>query len=250
MIDVPVGAVLTVRAQQTCTAHPSVDVSIGQVVDKQSDGVPFDVRTVCELIEGLLGMTDSTQGWCRLILARHGETVLNADGRLRGHLDPELDSTGLRQVAALAAALTRYDVRVVRHSPLQRARQTAEAIASAAGVTAQADALLMDRDYGEWAGHRKSDVVGQWGSVDDAPGVEPAAAVLDRALQTLQKYADVPGVVLVAHDAVNQVLLSHLDPAHGAPPRQRTACWNVLEHNPSEGWRVVEVDLVAPADRS
>lgn len=192
-------------------------------------------------------LNDSNDGWCRLILARHGQTVLNADGRLRGHLDPELDETGLRQVAALADALTAYDVRVVRHSPLRRARQTAEAIAAAAGVTAEPDELLMDRDYGQWAGHRKRDVIAQWGSVDAAPGVEAPADVRARALRALDAYTGVPGVVLVAHDAVNQLLLRHLDPSLPNAPRQRTACWNVLEHHATHGWRVVAVDLVAPS---
>lgn len=193
-------------------------------------------------------MADSTTRWCRLILARHGQTVLNARDQLRGHLDPDLDDVGRRQVAALGQALTDYDVRVVRHSPLLRARRTAEAIAAATGATVQPDQRLIDRDYGEWAGHPKTEVVDQWGSVDAAPGVEPTRDVLARALEALDAYTDRPGVVLVAHDAVNQQLLTHLDPGLGAAPRQRTACWNVLQHNIFQGWRVVETDRVAPVD--
>lgn len=192
-------------------------------------------------------MTEPAKESQRLILARHGQTVLNARDQLRGHLDPDLDDVGRQQAVALAQALTGgYDIQAVRHSPLLRARRTAEAIAAAAGTTAESDARLMDRDYGQWAGHPKAEVVAQWGSLDAAPGVEPAQDVLARALQALAAYADQPGVVLVAHDAVNQLLLMHLDPALTSPPRQRTACWNVLEHNASGGWRVVETDLVAP----
>lgn len=193
-------------------------------------------------------MAESKDEWCRLILARHGQTVLNANGELRGHLDPDLDDVGRRQVAALAEALTVYDVQVVRHSPLLRARRTAEAIAAAAGTTAEADERLMDRDYGQWAGHPKAAVIAQWGSLDAAPGVEPAEDVLARAAAALDAYADQPGVVLVAHDAVNQLLLAHLDTSLTGPPRQRTACWNVLQHNKTQGWRILEMDKVAAAD--
>lgn len=191
-------------------------------------------------------MVESDTAWCRLILARHGQTVLNARDQLRGHLDPDLDDVGRQQVIALARALTEYDVQVVRHSPLLRARRTAEAIAAAAGTTSEPDERLMDRDYGQWAGHPKAEVVAQWGSLDAAPGVEPAGEVLARAVSALDSYADQHGVVLVAHDAVNQLLLTHLDPRLGAAPRQRTACWNVLQHNVSQGWRVAETDRIAP----
>jgi broad specificity phosphatase PhoE len=193
-------------------------------------------------------MADSTTGWCRLILARHGQTLLNARDQLRGHLDPDLDEMGRREVAALAQALTQYDVQVVRHSPLLRARRTAEAIAAASGVTAEPDERLIDRDYGQWAGHSKAEVVEQWGSLSAAPGVEPPEAVLHRAVGAVNAYADQPGVVLVAHDAVNQLVLTHIDASLGTSPRQRTACWNVLQHKPSRGWQVIETDRVAPVD--
>lgn len=193
-------------------------------------------------------MADSTSGWCELFLARHGQTVLNANDQLRGHLDPDLDDVGRQQVEALARALVPYHITTVRHSPLLRARRTAEAIAAACGATAAPEDRLMDRDYGEWTGHARTEVLAQWGSLDAAPGVEPVEQVLGRALEALDAYADQPGVVLVAHDAVNQSLLTHLDPTLGKSPRQRTACWNVLQHKPTHGWRVTETDLVAPID--
>lgn len=40
----------------------------------------------------------------RVLLVRHGRTALNAEGRLRGLADPELDDIGRQRAGATAAA--------------------------------------------------------------------------------------------------------------------------------------------------
>ncbi len=47
------------------------------------------------------------------------------------------------------------------------------------------DERLLDRDYEQWTGADREKVIVQWGSVDNAPGVEPPAAVRDRDPGTL-----------------------------------------------------------------
>ena len=66
-------------------------------------------------------------------LVRHGRTTLNAEGRLRGLLDPPLDEIGQRQVEDLGAAFASLSERPHRvvAGPLLRAQQTASAIARA-----------------------------------------------------------------------------------------------------------------------
>jgi len=182
----------------------------------------------------------------RVLLVRHGRTVLNAENRLRGRLDPELDAVGLAEADALAQELAAREPARVVSSPLRRAVQTAEAIARRAGVRVQVDRGLIDRDYGSWAGHTKDELIDRWGSVDAAPGVERPEHVLYRACVVLVQQLDFLGphpVVLVSHDAVNRALLAHLDPALGPASRidQRTACWNELVHRMGD-WRVELVD--------
>jgi len=182
----------------------------------------------------------------RVLLVRHGRTVLNAENRLRGRLDPELDAVGLAEADALAEALAAREPARVVSSPLRRAVQTAEAIARRAGVRVQVDRGLIDRDYGSWAGHSKDGLIDRWGSVDAAPGVERPDHVLYRACVVLVQQLDFLGphpVVLVSHDAVNRALLAHLDPALGPASGidQRTACWNELVHVMGD-WRVELVD--------
>lgn len=159
-------------------------------------------------------------------LARHGRTALNADGRLRGRLDPPLDEVGMAQAENLGAAfarLRRPPHRVVA-GPLLRTRQTAAAIARALGLEVLIDERLIDRDYGPWTGR-------------------PAAAVRAEYGAGLADLSDAEPVVLVAHDAVNTHLLAALAPGLGdaGSIRQDTACWNRLEPI-ADGWRAAVVN--------
>ena len=195
---------------------------------------------------GLMVATNSS----RVLLVRHGRTVLNAENRLRGRLDPELDDVGRAEVQALAEQLAALAPARVVSSPLRRAVQTAEAIARRAGVRVVVEHGLIDRDYGQWAGHTRDELIRTWGSVDRAPGVEPAERVLHRALVVLLQQFEFLGprpVVLVSHDAVNRALLAHLDPTLGPASSvdQRTACWNELVHVMGD-WRVGLVDQKPP----
>jgi broad specificity phosphatase PhoE len=164
-------------------------------------------------------------------LARHGRTAYNAGGLLRGLSDPPLDETGLAEAGKLAAALADRHLTAVLSSPLQRAVSTARAIADAAGITAQVDARLNDRDYGPWTGHPRTEVEERFGSLDNAPGVEPADTLSARALSAFlsitSEYHGGP-IALVSHDAVNRALLHQLDPTLTDIP-QPTGCWNRLD---------------------
>lgn len=182
----------------------------------------------------------------RVYLVRHARTELNADGLLRGHLDPPLDEVGRGEAEELAVVLASLGAARVVTSPLRRAVQTAEVIASRASALLVVDTGLIDRDYGAWAGRAEQDVVADCGSLDQAPGVEPVGSVARRARAVLEAQVSAlrtGPVVLVAHDAVNRFLLSDVDPELGPPERigQRTACWNVLSHVDGV-WAVERVD--------
>lgn len=163
-----------------------------------------------------------------VLLIRHGRTALNAEGRLRGLADPELDDIGLAEARATADALRGRRLSLVVSSPLQRAVATAQVIADAAGVEAIADPAFNDRDYGPWTGHVKADIIREWGSVDHAPGVEPEETVLGRAWPALNSLTAPQGkwVAIVTHDAVIRPILRTIDP--GVQPAVETASWSAL----------------------
>jgi broad specificity phosphatase PhoE len=179
-------------------------------------------------------------------LVRHGQTPLNESGVLRGLLDPSLDGVGLRQARRLGAVLGSRVISAVVASPLRRARETARPVADRAGREVATDRRLIDRDYGQWAGTRRESVVARWGSVDDAPGVEPLFVVRDRAVEGM---ADIAGrargnaVVVVSHDAVNRQVLVAFDADLGDPEElpQENGCFNTLEWRDGR-WAVLGVN--------
>lgn len=85
-----------------------------------------------------------------IAFVRHGETEPNREGLLLGRSDVPLTERGREQADRLAKTFTDRGVARVLTSPLRRARETAEPIASACGVPIEADERLIEVDYGQW----------------------------------------------------------------------------------------------------
>jgi broad specificity phosphatase PhoE len=131
-------------------------------------------------------------------------------------------------------------------SPLRRAVDTAAAVARPAGLSVETDVRLIDRDYSRWAGMRKDAVEAQWGSLDDAPDVEPADEVRARAWEALNDLARraAGGIALaVSHDVVIRLALVTIDPELEDPGllSQETGCLNTLEQTGGH-WTVVSIN--------
>jgi broad specificity phosphatase PhoE len=97
-----------------------------------------------------------------LLLVRHGETDWNREGRFQGHADPPLNDLGRRQAAELAAALANEEVTAVYTSPLRRAFETAELIASARGLSPVPVEALREVDVGSWQALTRAEVEGRF----------------------------------------------------------------------------------------
>lgn len=87
-----------------------------------------------------------------IILIRHGETDWNRVRRLQGHLDVALNALGHRQARALAHVLAAEKPAAIYASDLQRARDTAQAVANRHPGTVTIDARLRERCYGAFEG--------------------------------------------------------------------------------------------------
>ena len=94
-----------------------------------------------------------------LLLVRHGRTAANASGTLAGWTPGiGLDDTGLAQAQALAQRLAPVPVAAVVTSPLQRCRETADALRAVPGPrnAPRPEPLVEDRlgeaHYGDWTG--------------------------------------------------------------------------------------------------
>ena len=98
----------------------------------------------------------------RLVVIRHGETAWNAAGRLQGHQDIALNALGWAQAAALAAALAGEGLAAVVSSDLQRAWQTATALAGPLGLTLHAEPGLRERCFGQLEGLTHAEIEARW----------------------------------------------------------------------------------------
>jgi probable phosphoglycerate mutase len=99
-----------------------------------------------------------------IYLCRHGQTEWNRERRLQGQTEADLTPLGRLQAAAMADLLHDLiarepsdDWRIVA-SPLRRARDTAQAIATRLGLTLEFDDRLMELTVGEWEGRLYADV--------------------------------------------------------------------------------------------
>ena len=181
-----------------------------------------------------------------IYLCRHGRTTMNVNGLLRGRLDPDLDLVGFTEARELGELLGGLGLTRVVASPLGRAVETARPIAARAGLEVETDDRLLDRAYGQFDGASSDDVVEEYGSLDAAPGVEPAAEVLARGRAVLDELAADPSdgpIVVVSHDAVIRRLLDALTPTptHHEHVQPRTGCWSLLRHDGAD-WELLMAD--------
>ena len=88
----------------------------------------------------------------RLILARHGETAWNREGRNQGRSTTGLNAEGLRQARNLAQSLRKIPISAVYSSPLSRAMQTAQAVGQTLSLPVTPLDGLMEMDLGSLDG--------------------------------------------------------------------------------------------------
>lgn len=93
-----------------------------------------------------------------ILLARHGETDHNTPPqRVQGWIDVSLNERGREQARELAAAVPR-DLGAIHSSHLARARETAEIVASARGLSVRVDERLAESNRGTWEGRLISEI--------------------------------------------------------------------------------------------
>jgi broad specificity phosphatase PhoE len=186
-----------------------------------------------------------------IFLVRHGRTALNAADVLRGRLDEPLDAEGVIEAVRLSLLFAKTPLKTVVSSPLRRALETATWIAGPHHMVVLTDEGWIDRDYGPWAGQPLAKVDQTYGSLDGAPEneIEPSRVVLERSLCALrQLLARVKGGqgAVVAHDAVNRVLIRHFTTVKpDSVIRQPTGCWNRLSFT----GEACEIDIIGALPR-
>jgi probable phosphomutase (TIGR03848 family) len=152
-----------------------------------------------------------------LVLVRHAVTEQTGP-LLSGRTDGvDLSDEGRRQAKALGERLADVRVAAVYASPIERAVQTAEAVASYHALAVQPLPGVLEADYGEWTGRKLADLAKTdlWGTVQRTPsrarfpGGESLAEMQTRVVAALE-------ALLAEHIGQIVVVVSHADPIKAA----------------------------------
>ena len=96
-----------------------------------------------------------------LYLARHGETVDNANQIMQGQTQGELNENGLRQARELSEQWKDREIDVVVASDLKRSVDTAAILAAPHGLEVVTTPLLRERDWGGFTAYVKKTYPGK-----------------------------------------------------------------------------------------
>ena len=98
----------------------------------------------------------------RVVAVRHGETVWNAEMRMQGQLDTALSARGRWQAGRAAESLAGEGIEAIFASDLERAFDTAQALATRLGLPITTDIGLRERSFGVFQGYTYADIDRRW----------------------------------------------------------------------------------------
>ena len=98
----------------------------------------------------------------RIVAVRHGETVWNAEMRMQGQLDTALSARGRWQAGRAAGSLAGEGIEAIFASDLERAFDTAQALATRLALPITTDVGLRERSFGVFQGYTYADIDLRW----------------------------------------------------------------------------------------
>jgi broad specificity phosphatase PhoE len=182
----------------------------------------------------------------RVLLIRHGATVLSAEDRFAGSTDVLLSDEGRAQARALGERLADAELAAVYASPMQRTVDTASLVAAPHGLALTTDAGLREIDHGRWEQLTRREVEArfpeEYSNWEADPFTfapeegESGLSVMARALPVLRRIVVAHAgktVAVVSHKATIRLVLCSLlgIDARGYRDRldQSPACLNALD---------------------
>lgn len=163
-----------------------------------------------------------------IYIIRHGQTEFNVgEPRFRGQLDIPLSEEGIRQAEAVANALKGIPLDAIYHSPLQRAKVTAEKIKIHHHALIIEEPFLLTLNFGDWQGRFHSEVLSPeekelWMTNPNLfviPKGETFYEILNRIHRLFNRLKDQSEerIALITHNVVITCILLYLfklDPSH------------------------------------
>jgi broad specificity phosphatase PhoE len=192
----------------------------------------------------------------RVLLIRHGATVLSAEDRFAGATDVELSEEGRAQARCLGERLADAELAAVYASPMRRTIETAKLVTGSHPLQLETDAGLREIDHGRWEQLTRREVEARFPDEYQnweadpftfAPeGGESGLSVMARALPVVRRIVVANNgktVAIVSHKATIRLVLCSLlgIDARGYRDRldQSPACLNVLDFKDAVRARLV-----------
>jgi broad specificity phosphatase PhoE len=153
-----------------------------------------------------------------ILLARHGETEWNREGRFQGWADPPLNAAGRAQARELAERLRETPFDAVYSSDLRRAHETAEIVAAPHDVPVITDPGLREIDVGSWSGLTRGEIDERFPGAEHHDG-ESREDHLARVLAAAERIARAhvgERILIVSHGGSLRALRRHAigEPVH------------------------------------
>lgn len=171
----------------------------------------------------------------KLFLIRHGETTGDLEDRYGGSYDDHLTDRGRAQIATTAEILTDSGIEVIFHSPLIRARESAEIIQETIDCNLQVVDGLRERHYGILTGLTKTEAVEKYpeaveahkDSMNTDPEGESFEAFNTRVVSAFEEIKKQPfqTIAILAHGGSLKRILEYL----GQPLPDSIADGGVIE---------------------
>ena len=191
----------------------------------------------------------------RIELIRHGQTDWNRDDRLQGSSDIPLNATGRAQAVEAAGLLADQGLAAIVSSPLSRARETAQIIASILGIELGAGYDdLIERDYASREGEVPTSRIPDEADAD-FPDIESRESVVIRGMRAIGEIRDtrlpIDGpdatIAAVCHGTIIRFILSEI--LGEEIPHIHNAAINEIEWTDG-AWRVLSVNGTPTLDVS
>lgn len=142
-----------------------------------------------------------------LYLARHGETVDNANHIMQGQTQGRLTENGREQARQLADAMTGVHIDAFVSSDLKRAIDTCAIVAEARGGNVVTTPLLRERDWGSFTGRYIPDLKDAvW--TDDIESIDALKKRARKFLDYIKANFPSQAVFAVGHGIINKAIQS------------------------------------------
>lgn len=153
-----------------------------------------------------------------LWLVHHGQTQLDAEGKVQGDLETPLTPIGVAEAREAGQKLASLaDIQLVISSPIQRARETAEIVADENFSPIQYAQELEPWDEGHWNGQKHQHVAAEMKQYASRPGITvPGGEAFGTYLRRWKTFLQRVWTGLLTRD-IQVVLVTHGMNIYAAP---------------------------------